>query len=133
MDNVRLLCKSHNQFEAERVFGTGFMSEKREAAQRAAEAARNRSTATEAARTRANAVQATAFESGTTAETSPLAASNEHTHDAMACLRELGFRADEARRAIASSVIIPAATLEERVRAALKFLCPKPGARLRSA
>ena len=44
----------------------------------------------------------------------------------MACLRELGFRASEARRAVDFCETIPAGTLEERVRAALKFLCPKP-------
>jgi 5-methylcytosine-specific restriction endonuclease McrA len=33
---VRLRCRAHNQYEAERVYGAGFMREKREAAQRAA-------------------------------------------------------------------------------------------------
>jgi 5-methylcytosine-specific restriction endonuclease McrA len=37
--NVRLLCRVHNQYEAERTFGVEFMRRKREAAsQRPAEA-----------------------------------------------------------------------------------------------
>jgi hypothetical protein len=30
--NLRLRCRAHNQFEAERTYGVGFMREKREAA-----------------------------------------------------------------------------------------------------
>ncbi len=37
---IRLRCRAHNQYEAERAFGAGFMREKRESAQRAAEARR---------------------------------------------------------------------------------------------
>ena len=44
----------------------------------------------------------------------------------MACLRELGFRAGEARRAVEFCATFPDVTLEERVRSALKFLSPKP-------
>ena len=32
IDNIRLLCRTHNQFEAERVYGAEFMKNKREAA-----------------------------------------------------------------------------------------------------
>jgi hypothetical protein len=40
-------------------------------------------------------------------------------------LRGLGISAQEARRAIASADTLPLASLEERMRAALRFLCPK--------
>ena len=40
MNGVRIRCRVHNQYAAECAFGAGFMSRKREAAQRAAEAAR---------------------------------------------------------------------------------------------
>jgi hypothetical protein len=30
--NLRLRCRAHNQLEAERIFGAGFMEEKRRAA-----------------------------------------------------------------------------------------------------
>jgi Holliday junction resolvasome RuvABC DNA-binding subunit len=55
-----------------------------------------------------------------------LAAAKEHARDVMTGLRELGFRADEARRAAAYSETLQDATLEERMRLALVFLCPKP-------
>ena len=32
VDNIRLLCREHNQYEAERVFGAGFMQAKRDQA-----------------------------------------------------------------------------------------------------
>ena len=35
-DRVRLRCRAHNQYEAERTFGAGFMQHKREEARRAA-------------------------------------------------------------------------------------------------
>ncbi len=37
VDNLRLRCRAHNQFEAERVFGESFMDQKREAARRQSE------------------------------------------------------------------------------------------------
>lgn len=36
VENVRLRCQAHNQFEAERIFGSGFMEEKRRQARRSA-------------------------------------------------------------------------------------------------
>jgi hypothetical protein len=45
--------------------------------------------------------------------------------EVIACLRELRFRPDEARRAAEFCETMFEATIEERVRAALKFLCPK--------
>ena len=125
VQGLRLHCRGHNQLEAERTFGAGFMSAKREEARRAA-AARTRA----AAQARAHArPQQTELEPGARvaeAEACSLAAAQEQASDVMACLRELGFRASEARRAVDFCETIPAGTLEERVRAALKFLCPKP-------
>jgi len=43
VQNLRLVCRAHNQYEAEVIFGAGFMSQKREEAQRA----RARAAATE--------------------------------------------------------------------------------------
>jgi 5-methylcytosine-specific restriction endonuclease McrA len=40
VEGIRLLCRGHNRYEAERTFGAGFMSEKREQARRAAADAR---------------------------------------------------------------------------------------------
>jgi 5-methylcytosine-specific restriction endonuclease McrA len=36
VDGVRLRCRAHNQYEAERVFGSGFMSDRLEVAQQRA-------------------------------------------------------------------------------------------------
>jgi hypothetical protein len=47
VDNLRLRCRAHNQLEAERVFGAGFMSEKRAVARRSAAEARARAAAAE--------------------------------------------------------------------------------------
>ena len=101
MDNLRICCASHNAHEADRTFGAEFMAAKREESRRAAEA-----------RARAAAAGARA-------------AVQAQARDVMAGLRELGFRADQARRAAEFSETLPDATLEERMRAALKFLCPR--------
>ena len=98
--NLRLRCRGHNQYAAERAFGRDFMRRKHETAQRAAEPARARAAAeAEEARVRAAAA----------AEVIPW-------------LRALGLRADEARRAAARCEAIPDIPLEERVRYALSGL-----------
>ena len=101
VDNLRIRCASHNALEADRTFGAEFMAGKREEARRAADA-----------RARAAAAGARA-------------AAQAQARDVMAGLRELGFRADQARRAAEFAETLPDATLEERMRAALKFLCPR--------
>jgi hypothetical protein len=118
--NMQLRCRAHNQFGAECTFGAGFMNAKREAARRVTAAARAR--AAEAHARVAAAEQAKAAE----AEAHARAAAAEQTRDVVACLRTLGCRVDEARRVVDSCTPTPDATLEERVRAALKFLGPKP-------
>jgi hypothetical protein len=89
VDGMRLRCRAHNQYEAERVFGAGFMRRKREEARIEAER-----------RGRAK----------------------EQTQDILAGLRNLGCRPDEARRAAEYSEALHGVTLEERMRAALRFL-----------
>jgi 5-methylcytosine-specific restriction endonuclease McrA len=104
VDDLRLRCRVHNQYEAERVFGTDFMAEKREAARQArAEARESR----EATRTQKS--------------------TNDDRMRAIASgLRNLGCRADEARHAAESAVgaMPPGATLEDCLRAALRSLRP---------
>ena len=92
MARVQLRCRGHNQFAAECTFGTAFMNSTRREAQRAAAAAR-----------------AAAAEQG-------------EERDVVPWLRQLGFRADEARRAAAVCESLPDASLEERVRLALSCL-----------
>ena len=58
VERIRLRCRAHNQYTAERTFGAGFMERKREAARARAEAARvARAAETAAARERAEAAR----------------------------------------------------------------------------
>jgi 5-methylcytosine-specific restriction endonuclease McrA len=83
VSNLRLRCRAHNQFEAERTLGSDFMKHKREEAKPAAD-----------------------------------------DLDVVPWLRQLGYRADQAKRAAAHCETLATASLEDRVRAALKFLAP---------
>jgi membrane protein involved in colicin uptake len=121
VSNIRLLCRAHNQYEAERTFGAGFMSDKRRAASEAREAAK-----TQAAEARAVA-KARAAEARTLAradaETKARAeAERAQERDVVPWLRRLQFSAAEARRGAALCESIPDATLEERVRFAVSRL-----------
>lgn len=102
---LRLRCRAHNQYEAERVFGAGFMERKRTEARVAAHEARAATAAAEAH-----------------AAAEAQAAADEQDQDLYAGLRSLGCRADEARRAVLLSRSHHNATLEERMRAALAFI-----------
>jgi 5-methylcytosine-specific restriction endonuclease McrA len=115
VENVRLRCGPHNQYTAECTFGAGFMDEKREEARRAAQA--KELARAEAARAKAASEQAAKEEQARARE--------EQSKDLICGLRNLGFRADQARRAAESTATMTSATLEERIRAALKILCPK--------
>ena len=107
MEGIRLRCRTHNQFEAECVFGAGFMSEKREAAVRAA-AARRAERGREAE-----------------CEAKVRAQSADPEKDVTPWLRKLGVRAEHARRIAASCEALPSETsLEERVRFAVSQLAP---------
>jgi len=89
VDRMRLRCRAHNQYEAERAFGSRFMERKRDEARAATAKAR---------------------------------AATEHAKDVLAGLRNLGCRANEARRAVEFSENLGNATLDERMRAALRYL-----------
>ena len=107
VDGVRLLCRAHNHYEAERTFGAEFMRHKRLAAAEAraaakARAARAREQEAAAARARAAEEQA-------------------HELEVVPLLRSLGFNARESRDAAALCRDIPNAPLEERVRVALSY------------
>jgi Holliday junction resolvasome RuvABC DNA-binding subunit len=92
------------------------MNEKREEARRARAEAREAAEAREEAKAQAAAGKARA---------EAVAAKQVQDNDVVPWLRQLGFRADQARRAAEFCATIPDVTLEGRVRAALKFLCPK--------
>jgi hypothetical protein len=94
--NLRLRCRAHNQYEAERTFGAEFMKGKRDMARHASEV--------RAAAKAENSASAQAQES-----------------DVVPWLRGLGFKLDEARAAAALCDSIPEAPLEQRVRVALSY------------
>jgi hypothetical protein len=108
VERMRLRCRAHNQYAAECAFGADFMSHKREAAQRAADAVLSRAAATdeETRALAASAAEETRVRANAAAEVVPW-------------LRGLGLRIDEARRAAARCEAIPHAPLEARVRCAL--------------
>ena len=98
VEGMRLLCRAHNQYAAEQTFGTGFMRTKREVARLAAEERRSRGPER--------------YKSAVAADPPEL--------DVTPWLRKLGFRADEARRLAESDAVRGGATLEDRMRAALR-------------
>jgi len=93
---MRLRCRAHNQYTAERTYGAEFMRHKREQA-RCAAAARRAKVATDP----------------------------PEEQDVAPWLRQLGFSHQEASRAAGHCEGMTDASLEERVRAALTFLAPR--------
>jgi 5-methylcytosine-specific restriction endonuclease McrA len=120
--NVRLLCAAHNAYAAERIFGRGFMDEKRDQARSPA-----------APGLEARAAKATAH--SVDGEAPPVGNVNgraeapddleEQRKDVVAALRGLGVRAERARSVAEHCMTVPAATLEERLRFALQSLRPR--------
>jgi hypothetical protein len=98
VENVRLLCRAHNQHAAERTFGAEFMRRKRITAAEFRAAARVRADARRTARA---------------------ANQGDDDNDVVPWLRALGFSAAEARRGAERCQHMPDAPLEERVRHAL--------------
>ena len=124
MARMRLRCRAHNQYEAERLFGAGFMSRKRHEARRAAAEARARG-ALNMPRGMLQVIGAKERAAGEHAAEERAAgesAAREQVRDVLAGLRNLGCRADEAQRAAALAETLHGVTLEERMRAALTFL-----------
>ena len=99
VENLRLLCATHNRFEAEQTFGTGLMAEKR----------------TEAKRTRAEARVRTQH-----TNTAP---SSDSEHDIRPWLRNLGCKPEHIRLAAEHCQTLPAETsLDDRVREAIRYV-----------
>jgi 5-methylcytosine-specific restriction endonuclease McrA len=109
VEGIRLRCRAHNQYEAECVFGAGFMSDKR--AEARAEARRQ-------AKARAAATQ------NSTAPATEPSPEPSDDRDVTPYIRKLGYSAERARHVAALCASIPNASLEERVRFALKHLMP---------
>jgi hypothetical protein len=104
--NLRLRCRAHNQLEAERTFGRGFMDARREGARAARDAER-------ATRERQRSE-----------ESIRRAAADE----VVPALRSLGLGATEARAVAMRVGADPALPLEQRVLAAIRMLGPRRSA-----
>lgn len=122
---LRLLCRAHNQHEAERVLGARFMEAKRAEAREARRvrrpAIRRENTGEEEPR-----LDPACGVSATAACDAP----EEDLITVKAGLRQLGFRSREAGPAVQFSAKLVGATLEERMRAALRYLTPQPRSRV---
>jgi hypothetical protein len=103
VEGIRLLCRAHNQHQAERTFGAEFMRHKRIAAAEFRAAVRARDERKAHARAAAKARQE----------------EPAHVEEVVPCMRALGYRPGEAREAARLCADMPDAPLEQRVRVAL--------------
>jgi hypothetical protein len=110
VENVRILCKPHNAYEAERIFGATFM-----------QSWRSRTRKLKPCTTPAGDAAVPAPAPAVTASVGAIA-TPEMESDALLGLTNLGFTAAEARSALARSAHLPAPTLEQRLRVALAEL-----------
>jgi len=148
VEGIRIRCRTHNQFEAECVFGAGFMSEKREAAMGAAAARRAKREGEAAERVEALKRAAAECAAGRERVAAERAAERElvaaaraadreakararteaadPSRDVTPWLRQLGVRGGQARRiaALCEETLGPEVPLEERVRFAVRQLAP---------
>jgi hypothetical protein len=126
VDTIRLLCRAHNQYEAERVYGAGFMDQRRREARERRAAVRAQETANDGAATCTAVTEARGPSADpTVTESSAESAARTDDLDVVPWLRRLGYRSDEARRAAKECEHIPEGPLEQRVRAALSYLAPR--------
>src|SRR5262249_38129595 len=140
--DLRLLCRTHNQYEAERRLGAEFMRHKREQARLDAEQGRARKAAKESealasaeAWPTAEAQIASDTPSEVEAHAAERAADEARAHaaaierakeqDVVPWLRQLGYRATDAREAARLCESIPDAPLEQRIRVALSYFQPR--------
>jgi hypothetical protein len=106
VDNLRLLCRPHNQHAAECEFGKAAMEGRREAAKRRRAEERARKQA-ERERTEARKAEIARQET-----------------ELGGAFRNLGYRGADLNRALAHCATRPEASLEERLRHALRCMAP---------
>jgi 5-methylcytosine-specific restriction endonuclease McrA len=133
VDNLRLRCRAHNQYEAQRMFGAGFMAEKRASAG----TPRSARTAVSAASAGTGAGAASAGSARDAAQTheratprpanAPLPPEQE---ELVPWLRALGFTVKEARSGATACASNPSASLEDRMKLALRSLAPRSARRV---
>jgi hypothetical protein len=122
VDNLRLRCRGHNQLEAERMFGAGFMNVKREAARLGGATRRGRTE------------QEPATASTGSQTVSPIIDETDDTEreielDLISGLRHLGYRADQLRSAAELCRTLRGTSLEDRFKAVLSRFGSSRGVR----
>jgi hypothetical protein len=116
-ENLRLLCRAHNQYEAERVLGKEAVQRRRELAQR--ERARDKAAAKSSA-ARAHGRGGAPVRKSTAESLRP--PKHPHHDDILTALSSLGFNKAEANRGATLADLNPHASLEACVRLALTKL-----------
>jgi 5-methylcytosine-specific restriction endonuclease McrA len=123
-DNLRLRCRTHNQYEAEQSYGAAFIKNKREQARAARRAAPGAGGAAAAGPDGAPAAAGSGGAPAAQVNVKPNPVPSDPDLDVRPSLRSLGIRAKDAERAQEFCATLTDATLEERVKAALSFLVP---------
>ena len=122
LENLRLVCRSHNQHLAERELGADFMERKRGAAKSHREFERGRARASSGARAETAATLARAS-AAPEAHRDPL---GRRRAEIVPFLTGLGYTPAHAQRGAAMCDGMAEATLDERVRFAIARLGPDP-------
>ena len=130
VDGLRLRCRTHNQYEAERTFGAGFMEAKREAAKLRAAEAKARKQAEAEARIRANEDLVRARAKEEASARSRAEAEDNPDQSVIPWLRTLGYTLERARHGAELCAHMGDAPLEERLKVALRGLSAHLGHRL---
>ncbi len=121
--NLRLCCRAHNQYAADRTFGAGFMAGKRVAARgRAAQRRERKAAAQHASTSCGTEAQALAEPESSFAPAPGLADPDSRRAELIPWLRRMGMRVDEARHGAAMCDHLSDASLEQRVKFALAAL-----------
>src|SRR5262249_15239856 len=121
VDGIRLRCRAHNQYEADCVFGAGFMASKREAARLAAAEARARTAVARAAAAEERTRAAAEKREKAAAEAQATAAEQDPDRSVVPWLMQLGYQRNEAREAAAFCQSMLEAPMEQRIKAALRY------------
>jgi hypothetical protein len=122
VEGLRLRCRGHNQLEAERVFGVGFMKAKREAARHAAATRRAQTELEPEVSTGSETVDAVIIDEANDTE-------REIELDLISGLRHLGYRGDQLRNAAELCRTLRGTSLEDRFKAVLSRFSSSRGVR----
>jgi hypothetical protein len=107
VEGTRLRCQAHNRYEAECIFGVGFMEMKRDAARAAAAEKRERAEAERVEKRAREAIE------------------KDPDRSVVPWLKQLGYGLQEAREGAEYCSTLPRETkLADRIKAALRYLSP---------